>query len=195
MVSPQVKEETFKEEMDLIFDESIKEFTRLCVISAPDYFFLDCPASSTGKYHPLDELGHDGTIIHTKKVVTLAYELCRGLNCEGSRDEIISACIIHDLRKKGEVNSTGHTLKNHPDLGAKLVEQVQNETQILTDRSYNIIRNSVGFHYGPWSSKNWKKDLTQYTPEELCVYLADYTASKRVVSVNYRRGGSSGFGI
>jgi len=188
MVSMKEKEDTFKEELLLIFDESIKEFTRLCLISAPDYFFLDCPASSTGKYHPLDELAHDGTIIHTKKVVTMAYELCRGLNCEGSRDEIIAACIIHDLRKKGETNSTGHTLKNHPDLGAKLVDQVQAETGILTDYSYNIIRNSVGYHYGPWSTKPWKKDLRSYTQEELCVYMADYTASKRCVVVNYRRG-------
>jgi len=188
MVKTKVKEETFKEELALIFDESIKEFTRLCVISAPDYFFLDCPASTSGKYHPLDELGHDGTIIHTKKVVTVAYELCRGLDCEHSRDEIIAACIIHDLRKKGEKDSTGHTLKNHPDLGAKLIEQVQLETGILTDKSYGIIKNCVGYHYGPWSTKPWVKSLKLYTPEEMCVYESDYIASKRCVAVNYRRG-------
>jgi 23S rRNA maturation-related 3'-5' exoribonuclease YhaM len=188
MVDLKAKEETFKEELDLIFDESVKEFARLCVISAQDYFFIDCPASSTGKYHPLDELSWDGTIIHTKKVVTVAYDLCRGLNCEENRDEIIAACIIHDLRKKGETNSTGHTLRNHPDLGAKLVDQVQNETGILTEQSYQIIRNSVGYHYGPWSTKPWVKPLSAYTPEEMCVYLSDYTASKRCISVNYRRG-------
>ena len=168
MVSFKEKEDTFKEELGLIFDESIKEFARLCIIGAPDYFFEDCPASSTGKFHPLDELGHDGTIIHTKKVVTVAYELCTGLACDNRRDEILASCIIHDLLKQG-VKKTGHTAKNHPDLAAKLVDQVQRETQILTEDSYLRIRNNVGYHYGPWSSGDWKKDLSKYTREELCV--------------------------
>lgn len=186
MISPAEKELVFAEELELIFDESIREFTRLCLISAPDYFFQDCPASTTGKYHPLDELGHDGTLIHTKKVVTVAYELCRALECENKRDEIMSACIIHDLRKRG-LEKGPHTLRNHPDLAAQLVDQVQLETRILTDESYQIIRNAIGYHYGPWSSNNWKKPIMEFTKEELCVYIADYVSSKRCVSVNYRR--------
>jgi len=186
MVSATEKEATFEKEMELIFSLGIREFTRLCVISAPDYFFTDCPASSTGKYHPISELGPDGTILHTKKVLTTAYELCRGLECEDHRDEILSACIIHDLLKQG-VKRTGHTMKNHPKLAADLVEQVQRDTQLLDEESYNVIRNCVGFHYGPWSSNPWKKSLHKYTPEELCVYLSDYISSKRCVEINYKR--------
>jgi len=186
MVSEQIKNETFAEELKLIFNESIREFTRVCVCSAPDYFFLDCPASTSGKYHPLDELGADGTILHTKKVFTVAYDLCRGLECESSRDEILAACIIHDLRKQG-LKKSGHTMKNHPTLAADLVEEVQAATQILSEKSFNIIENCVGYHYGPWSSGKWKKSLKKYTSEELCVYLSDYVASKRQVVVNYKR--------
>jgi len=186
MVSIEEKINTFEEELKLIFDDDVREFTKLCVAGAPDYLFIDCPASSTGKYHPVSELGPDGTILHTKKVFTLAYELCRGLDCEQNRDEILSACIIHDLRKQGLVKS-GHTTRNHPDLASKLVEEVQRDTMLLNDVSFNLIRNMVGYHYGLWSSGKWRKPLSEYTPEELCVYISDYVASKRCVEVNYRR--------
>lgn len=186
MVSVEKKSATFEEELNLIFDDNIKEFTRLCVIAAPDYFFTDCPASSTGKYHPISELGPDGTMLHTKKVFTLAYELCRGLGCEHNRDEILSACIIHDLRKQG-LTKSGHTTKSHPDLGSQLVDEVQRDTMLLTKESHEIIRDMVGYHYGLWSAGKWKKELSEYTSEELCVYLADYVASKRCVEVDYRR--------
>lgn len=186
MVSVEEKSAMFEEELSLIFDESIREFTRLCVVAAPDYFFTDCPASSTGKYHPVSELGPDGTILHTRKIFTLAYELCRGLDCEQTRDEILSACIIHDLRKQG-LTKSGHTTKNHPDLAAQLVEEVQRDTMLLSDASYKLIRSMVGHHYGLWSYGKWRKPLSDYTPEELCIYIADYVVSKRCVEINYRR--------
>jgi len=185
-ITPEEKVKVFEAELDLIFDSSIKEFTRLCLVAAPDYFYLDCPASSSGKYHPIDELGPSGTILHTKKVFTVAYDLCRGLGCEENRDSILSACIIHDLRKQG-LTQSGHTTKNHPKLAADLVQEVQDATCILKDKDYNIIRNSVGYHYGPWSVGEWKKHISEYAPEELCVYLSDYIASKKTLKVFYKR--------
>ena len=186
MVDEIYKSVVFTKQLELIYNETIREFTRLCICAAPDYFFTDFPASSTGKFHPIDELGADGTILHTKKVFTVAYQLCRGLECESSRDEILAACLIHDLRKQG-MKKSGHTAKNHPKLAAELVKEVQDATQMLPTKSYQIIRNSCGYHYGPWSSKDWKKDLDKYTSEELTVYLADYIASKREIHVDFRR--------
>lgn len=186
MVSNAKREAIFRNELDLIFNEGIREFTRLCLVAAPDYFFVDCPASTSGKYHPIDELGADGTILHTKKVATVAFDLCRGLACEDHRDEIISACIIHDLLKQG-LTRTGHTTKSHPDLAARLVERVHEDTYILSNSSYKMIKNCVGFHYGPWSADPWKKDIKEYSKEELCVYLSDYIASKRTITVHYKR--------
>lgn len=186
MVDEKTRSAVFEKQLELIFDETMREFTRLCICAAPDYFFTDCPASSSGKYHPIDELGADGTILHTKKVFTVAYQLSRGLECESSRDEILAACLIHDLRKQG-MNKTGHTAKNHPALAADLVKEVQDATQMLTNKSYQIIHNACGYHYGPWSYKAWKKTLDDYTREELTVYLSDYIASKREVHVDHRR--------
>jgi len=186
MVSFEDRKKVFEKELELILDDQVRTFTELCLSAAPDYFFTDCPASTTGKYHPLDELSWDGTMLHTKKVLTVAYELCRGLGCEHHRDEVLSACIIHDLLKQGLVHS-GHTTKDHPALAADLVDRVQRETETLRNDSYDIIKGCVGFHYGLWSQNPWLKSLDEYTPEELCVYLSDYIASKRCVNVDCRR--------
>jgi hypothetical protein len=186
MVSYEERCKVFEKELALIIDDSVREFTKLCLLKCPDYVFTNCPASSTGKFHPLDELGWDGTLIHTKKMFTVAYELCKALGCEANRDEILSACIVHDLLKQG-VERTGHTVNNHPDLAAELVIKIYKDTQMLTPKSYSMIKNCVGFHYGLWSTDKWKKDLSEYTAEEMCVYLSDYIASKRFVAVDYRR--------
>lgn len=185
-ISNENRENIFAEELSIIRDATVLEFTKLCLYGAPGYVFYDCPSSSSGKYHPINELGPDGVIIHTKKVVTTAVELSRGLQCEESFDLIVSACIIHDLVKQGW-EKTGHTLKNHPDLGAQLVESIHEQTMMLSDNQFNVIRNCVGYHYGPWSVGKWKKPLEKYSKEELTVYLSDYISSKRCVEVDYKR--------
>lgn len=176
----------FESELKRIYNKRVREFTRLCVTQAPDYLFIDCPASTTGKYHPLDELGPDGVIIHTKKVFTVAYELCKGTDCESNRDLILSACICHDLVKQGDP-PTGHTHKLHNEFGVKLIDDVQNDTLMLDEYQHIVVRNCVGYHYGPWSTEPWLKPINQYTPEELTVYMADFVASKRFVHVDYER--------
>lgn len=179
------KEKIFEEQLELIGDKRVKEFIRLCVLSAPDYFFKDCPASSSGKYHPVDELSWDGCIIHTKRVVVVGYTLARGLGIEENRDLIVGACLVHDLLKQG-VTRSGHTVKYHPRLAAELVERIQRDTQLLEDSEYRIIYNSVALHYGPWSVKDVKKPIKDYTLEELCVYVSDYVASKKFIDVKYK---------
>ena len=177
--------EIFKDELNVIYDSRVREFTKLCLAAAPDYFFVDCPASTTGKFHPLNEISWDGTIIHTKKVFNIAYTLSRGLGIEHNRDYIVASCVIHDLVKKGWKGSF-YTQKNHPQLGAELVKMIQDETQLLTEEGYNIIYNSVFYHYGPWTTKAVAKDISEYSLEELCVYISDYVASKRFLDVQYK---------
>lgn len=185
-ITAEEKVKCFDLELKLIFDKKIREFTRLCLTQTPDYIFEDCPSSSGGKYHPLDELSYDGTIIHTKKVFTMAYEMVKGLSCEDNRDIVLSACIIHDLRKRGPSNS-GHTLKDHANHGANLINEVQEATQLLTDIQHQMLRDCVGYHYGPWSEDPWRKPIKEYTKEELAVYLSDFVVSKRFIHTDFRR--------
>jgi len=180
-----IDRDVFNDQLALISDFSIREFTRLCIMSAPDYFFNDCPASSSGKHHPIDELSWDGCIVHTKKVFVVGYTLARGLDIEENRDAILGACLIHDLVKQG-VKKTGFTVKNHPKLAADLVANVQDNTQLLDTDAYETIYNGVLLHYGPWSTKAVKKPMSKYSLSELCVYVSDYIASKKFIKVDYK---------
>ena len=178
----------FKAELNLISNKSVKDFVKSCIDKAPDYVFEDCPSSSSGKFHPVDELAGDGTLVHTKRVFALAYEYSRALDCETQRDEICAAALLHDMVKQGR-EATGHTLKNHPELGAQLVAEVYNTEfkEKLNKDSANIIYWACFYHYGPWTARKYRKPLTEFTPSELCVYMADYTASKRFIHVDHKR--------
>lgn len=179
----------FEGELNLIFDEKIKEFTKECIRQAPDYVFTDCPSSSTGKYHPIDEVSGDGTVLHSRRVVAAAYDLSRGLGCENHRDEIVSASILHDLTKQG-LEKSGYTTEDHPQIMAKLVADVYTEKfkNILNRNSALIIYNCIFYHYGLWTIKDVRKDLKEYSLEELCIYIADFIVSKRFVHINCDRG-------
>jgi len=179
----------FKDELDLIGRKNVKDFAKACIVAAPDYVFEDCPSSSTGKYHPIEELGADGTLIHTKKVSAVAYELSRGLDCENHRDAIVAAAILHDMAKQG-LERSGHTVRNHPQIMARLIADVYNEEfkDKLDKTTANLIYWAVFYHYGPWTDESVRKPLKEYTSEELVVYLADYIVSKRFVHIDYKRG-------
>ena len=155
--------------------------------TAPNYIFDDCPASSTGKHHPLNELSYDGTLIHTKKVARMAYALSRGLDIEEKRDLLVAASIIHDLVKRGWDEAKAiWTVKDHPQLAGELVDKVQRDTQLLELEEYETIRSCVFYHYGPWTISQFKKPMTDFSLEELCVFLADYVASKKFLDVKYK---------
>jgi 23S rRNA maturation-related 3'-5' exoribonuclease YhaM len=178
----------FKDELDLIENDDIREFVKECIKQSPDYIFDDCPSSSSGKYHPLDELAPDGTIRHTKKVFTLAYELSRGMNCEEHRDEICAAAILHDMAKQGPSRS-GHTIREHPQVMADFVADIYKEKfkDRIPRESALIIYYCIFYHYGPWTDVSVRKSLDDYTREELALYLADYVCSKRFVTIDYKR--------
>jgi HD superfamily phosphohydrolase YqeK len=180
--------EFFKDELALISNPIIREFVEECISQAPDYIFEDCPSSSSGKFHPVEELGPDGTLIHTKKVFALAYELSRGLDCEYHRDEICAAALLHDFEKQGKEKS-GHTTKDHPQMMAATAANIYREKfrGRLERDSANIICSAIFYHYGPWTDQSVKKPLSSYTCEELAVYVADYVSSKRFVQVDYKR--------
>ena len=65
------RKEIFKDELNYIANEDIKESLITMIEMIPDYFF-HIPASSTGKYHPLYATEDGGLLRHTKAVVRMA---------------------------------------------------------------------------------------------------------------------------
>lgn len=65
-----MKSELFKNELKTITSDDIRDFAKVVLDDAPDYFFK-VAASSTGKYHPAYALGDGGLMRHTKAVLRI----------------------------------------------------------------------------------------------------------------------------
>lgn len=169
----------FSNELKLIKNFSIKKFVIECLDEAPDYIFINCPSSSTGKYHALDEFGPKGNILHTQRVVHNCDVMARAFGLEG-KDKclVIGSAILHDIVKQG-FEQTGHTVNDHAALAAQLVEKVFKVTKSkITKEDYEIIRGCIFFHNGIWTPEPDNIPISQFTTHQLCVHMADYSATK-----------------
>jgi len=173
------KLKVFSEELKLIKNFPIKKFVIECLDEAPDYIFTNCPSSSTGKYHSIDEFTKKGNILHTKRVVSNCNVMARAFDLKGKdKDLVIAAAILHDMVKQG-FEQTGHTVYNHAELAAQLVKEVYKTTKSkIKNKDYETIRGCVFFHNGIWTPKPNNIPITEFTSQELCVHMADYSATK-----------------
>ena len=173
----------FNNELAMVVNDNVRNFTELCLAAAPDYIFTDCPSSSSGKYHPADELDGNGCVIHTRRVVHMMNLIADGMDDFNHRDEAIAACLIHDLRKQG-IEKSGRTVSDHGDLAAALVMEVAVANPgIISDEQFEMIYNAVGCHYGPWAGGNWKMNNFHADADVFCrlVHTADYLASRKEI--------------
>jgi hypothetical protein len=169
----------FTKELLLIKNISIKKFVIECLDESPDYIFKNCPSSSTGKYHSADEFTPLGNILHTRRVVSNCIEMARAFSLEGKdKDIVIGAAILHDMVKQG-FKQTGHTVNNHAALASELIKKVFETTKSkIEEKDYQIIRGCVFFHNGIWTPKPDNIPITTFTAHQLCVHMADYSATK-----------------
>jgi len=160
-------------ELAFIVSQDVRAFVEACLHAAPQYIFTDAPSSSSGKYHPEDELGGNGCVVHTKRVVWVTKQL-------GGDDLAIAAAIIHDLVKQGWKKS-GHTLNNHAGLAAKLVGKVYRRNRsLISEDDMKAIRSAVGFHYGQWGVGAYATTSSSLcTKRDFLVHMADVIASRK----------------
>ena len=177
------------DELNLIRDFKL----RVCVAQyldncVPAYFFT-VPASSTGKYHPAYTLGVGGLVRHTKAAVQIAEELLKleqyaDLN-NSYHDEIITALIIHDTFKHGEVD-TGKTIFEHPNVASdKFAEFMVRHQAKCSVQQVCLICNMVRSHMGQWNTSKYS-DVVLDKPirrEAQFVHMCDYLASRKNIIV------------
>lgn len=181
--------EVFEKELLLIKNNDLREFVEDCLDNAPKYFY-HIPASSSGKYHPKQDLGEGGLVRHTKAVVRVALDLIRCEQFEDSKskqDEIISACLLHDILKSGYEGS-GKTVAEHPLLADDFIERIYMNKY----RNMNIgmsvinIENYIRSHMGIWNKDLDGNEILPkpvYSLEKL-VHLADYIASRKYIDMS-----------
>jgi len=183
------------------FKQAVIELVEL----SPDY--ITCiPSSSTGKYHPADEINESGMVLHVGRCSAIAEEMLRMDSEDNSAeykyyiDILHAACVLHDIFKNGVVstktNNDGiklskskYTAKNHPALIYKLIceyeEKVTNEEVKERIRALAIL---CLFHEGRWTTepskqlcnKKWLTKATVYLSKMM--HLVDYIASRRTMA-------------
>ena len=168
-----------EKEVDLIKDPEIKVFVYKCIDKAPSYFWK-VPSSSTGKYHPEDERGEGGSVLHTRRAVKVADDLCRNFNINGSeRDCVLAAAIMHDFCKNGYPNDTNHTADGHGNLWVNILNQVAIKDLIINSNIIKTISRLIACHMGRF-------DIPFIIAEDklgLIIQIADYVVSREYIKV------------
>jgi putative nucleotidyltransferase with HDIG domain len=178
--------ETLLDEINLISDEVIKSFVRSVLLQASDFWIV--PSSFSGKYHPPDEHGHGGNVLHTIRVTRIADTMCDSYSVsQEERDVILAACLLHDITKG--VNHSDDTFQYdpmHPYTVNKFVSNVishdkkyandaHSSSLFMQEETIQSILRLVRCHLGPWSPIPETYPITYM---DYIVHVADNIASK-----------------
>lgn len=174
-------------EIDLIKSEEIRSFVRSVLLKAS--LFWDIPSSFSGKYHPPDEHGPSGNVLHTKRVVRIATLLADSYSLiDSERDIVVAAAIIHDITK-AVVPEGGDEARYDPmhayTVGKFVTECIQydktyandnhSSTIFISEDELQSILRLVRCHLGPWSPV---PETIPITYMDYILHIADNIASK-----------------
>lgn len=175
----------FADELNLIQNKEIRNFTEDMLSKLPNYFF-EIQASSTGKYHPTFAQGEQGLVRHTICAVNIAYDLVNRndmfASCKQYSDYIVSALILHDGCKSGRIKQQ-YTQHDHPIQVCNLIKEN------YQDKNSELICSLISSHMGQWSTGRGSSVILPKPQNVLqsLVHLADYLASRRYLDFNFEK--------
>ena len=115
--------------------------------------FFAAPSSSTGKYHPADEINVGGLALHSLRDVEMGNKLCQIFQIDGlERDEILGALAVHDIAKGG-TPWTGYA-GDHGSLAQNFLEKIWGVDPKAPDDVAHPERHMAvlaGRHMGQWN--------------------------------------------
>ncbi len=180
-----------EDEINTLSIDDIKEFGLALLDTIPEYFF-NVPASSSGKFHPKNDLGEGGLVRHS---ITVRRMLRHILEPNGYYDftvreiELLElAALFHDSFKSGtqeEYEENIHTKFLHPVLAANhiLMESVKKRFDY---DSASFMASAIMSHMGQWNTC-WREAGTlplPKTPAQKALHLADYLASRTDINMD-----------
>lgn len=177
--------------IELIEDSKLKELCRKVIGVSHDQ--LKQPSSSSGMYHPKDELSEYGQVIHIMKAVNLSLHALNRFNFIPYFliDLVITNAILHDLPYKFDLTlevpeGKSRMDRNHGYTNATYIKRIAQELYIGRLKT-DLIFNSVCFHMGKWHVDNHNKELRSHNAKVLLEVLqeADYFSSRKNISVDY----------
>jgi hypothetical protein len=185
----------FKEELEYIKSENIKEYVLKCFEKlTPDYFWV-ASASSSGKFHPIVARKKHGLVLHTKLCVWWGRKLAETYDCEKDIETIIASLLLHDLQKfgqvldeKGKPSLAEYSSSHGPVLAIqleKILEEMYDKSLLESEEGQMLyaISSSVCLHMGRWTNSALSHEWT-YKGWKSCeivdvVHMADYCASRK----------------
>lgn len=179
-----------RDEIDSISNPEIRRFANTLLNRIPDYFFK-VPASSSGKYHPKNDLGEGGLVRHSISVKRMLEHLIEPDGffdfTDDEKDLLIVAALFHDCMKSGtqeEYEKNNRTKFLHPLYAANFVIT----TSIINGFDYEwakFIADAIISHMGQWNT-NKNEDGTlplPVSPAQKALNLADYLASRKDINM------------
>lgn len=169
----------FESILSLIQIDEIRDFCKLLLTDADDYFF-EKPASSTGKYHPQYALGDGGLARHSMSVALIMNDILE-TNCYSftriEKDLLICAAIVHDIKKYGN-GTSGFTVKTHPELAGNYVIEESKKANLKSEYAL-FISDAVLTHMGQFGNEQPQTDAQKL------LHIADCLASRKYLEVDF----------
>lgn len=179
----------FRNELNFITEDDVLHMAEYLLNNASDSLYY-APSSSSGKYHPLADLGYAGNVRHSKAV-------CRFINyivqleyldfTEREKNLLIVASLYHDGEKQGR-NGSNYTLFNHPLLARdEVLKYPIPEGSNITEEDKQFVADCIASHMGQWNTSNRTKTVLPKpaTKAQFALHLADYLASKRDITLDF----------
>lgn len=178
------------DEIDTLQDIDNRRFAHALLSNVPDYFF-SVPASSSGKYHPSNDLGNGGLVRHSISVVRMLNHL---LLPEGYYDfddeqkELLKiAALFHDCMKSGtqeEYEQNKHTKFLHPLYAANFIMTTAIKNAYPYEKAL-FIYNAVISHMGQWNTNGSSELPVPKTQDQKILHLADFLASRKDINLEF----------
>jgi hypothetical protein len=137
------------------------------------------PASSSSKYHAVDECVTGGNVLHTKRVVAMVVMLAPAYGLDRWQlDIVIAAALIHDILKQGpednmcskaEYNMHGPNLWLWYEACLGMPDSLDGDILDMASR-----------HMGVWSAPSYRPNDSCSN----CLAMADYVASRKPIGPN-----------
>jgi hypothetical protein len=188
--------EPLLDEINLIQDENIKSFIRSILFRSDDFWLM--PSSFSGKYHPSDEHGAGGNVLHTKRVVAIIKILADSYSLsDEEKDMLYAAALIHDIkkgnRKEGEEKfiydpmhpyTVGPFVKKCQEDDKNFASESQSSTLYVSEEMVQSILRLVRCHLGPWSPV---PETTPVTYLDMMLHVADNISSKLHTLISFEK--------
>lgn len=144
-VSGHVKE-NLAAAVSLIQSPAIRQAVQQALDAAPPEF-MTAPSSSSGRYHPADEINPGGLVLHSLRDVQVGAMLCDYYHVGGkAKDEILGGLLLHDIKKGGEPWK-GYAA-DHGPLASQWLGKVWAHQ---SDPSLTTMRELVANHMAQWN--------------------------------------------